>query len=314
MKKSKKVSRFLQGSVVALLVIVLIVYVYTQNDSQTVSADEESCCDFEFITDVWNNSIDSMLEGTPFGESRKAEISDELKRNSRNWRENSVTRLTEDLITIQDLAPELAGLSSNWQTTEDPKLFSDIISGFGSYHKFSDQSRLKLTSSIENLVNIVPEEQQSSLHAEMNVLTKYMASALKSTHNRHLESDQLRADLIEFKEAIFEEGFSIDTDFVENYSSCVMDLRASIDKDMRKTLSSFSSSFEDVAISIKKMDESDQDFSREISGAVTGTFINGVLLGLLDAQTSQQQGYADCRREVGMEGIIEKLTEVSVND
>ena len=274
--------------------------------------------------DVWDqirkeameDAIESMKQsaedmGMSLSDSDLDAIREKWDRETTDPAETARRFHIQNLEKIEDLAPELVGLSTTWEVTAKPEFFNSVITGLGRYHGMSQEKLSTLTGAIEKFENALGDE-LGSLHAEMDAISKYIPTFLVRVHEDYTYAKESLEDYRELKDEVEEFGLEVNVDFVEKFGSCIASVKSSIDKDVMEELSSFSTTLTRGALSVEKMRNSDQEFSAEISAAISERFTAGFLQNLITL--GDLSGFLECEEEIDREQVSKELRDAMTDE
>ena len=190
-------------------------------------------------------------------DATKDEIIDEL---IREWEEEYKKRaqIPRDVKLglafqcLEELIPELVGISTTWQTTEKTALFLIVTTALAKHYKTPDNKVEKLESLIQRLIKVVPEKNKGLLEVEMIIYAQGIVLDFKRLYDRiePISLDQM--ELLRIRDDVRSMNQNAETTEIDKFVTCVDDVRQSVDKAYIKVFSSLTRRLEKTIATVEK--------------------------------------------------------------
>lgn len=178
---------------------------------------------------------------------------------------------------LEELVPELLGISTTWKTTNPKTLFSIVTTSLARYYKTSEDGVDKLESVIERLIEVVPEDpgiHQRLLESSTWHYYRVLVLEHKALRDDIKLLDQDRIELIEIRDEVRSLNENAKTRKIDRFVSCVDDIHLWTDKEFIKLFSSLTRRLEKAVVTVEKWhSHSDETVKFEKIHSAIGTSI-----------------------------------------
>ncbi|MYI76659.1 MAG: hypothetical protein F4077_02690 [Gammaproteobacteria bacterium] len=184
-------------------------------------------------------------------------------------------RFLENLQAIEELSPDLTGISTKWELSESTNLFTDLMTGLGKYFGQTSSSSEELQKYISQLINIVSDDQESRelLLLQMDSASRMTAQHMRRISDKFLSVVEERETQWESSKVKFSEEYpNVKLNHVEEYLSCLNALSTEHNTQAGKAFSTLSQSLKNTNVAIEKLKSKEGDFSTEIVFYVADVF------------------------------------------
>ena len=190
----------------------------------------------------------------------KEEIIEELVNDwAEDYEENRSipieSRIELSLKYLEELVPELLGISTNWKTTNPNALFSIVTTSLARHYTMSEEEVDKLESVIERLIEVVPEDPGS--HQRLLVSSTWHYYRVLVLEHKALRDaikllDQDKIELIAIRDKVRSLNEKAKTRQIDRFVSCVDDIHRWTDQEFIKLFSSLTSMLEKTVATVEK--------------------------------------------------------------
>ena len=190
-------------------------------------------------------------------EATKDEIIEELVRE---WEEEYKKRaqiprdekLGWSFQYLEELIPELLGISTTWRTTKKTTLFYIVTTSLAQYYKTPEDKVEKLESLIERLIEVVPEKNQGLLGVVMVHSAEGLMLDFKLLYERIEPFDLDQMELLRIRDDVRSLNENAETKEIDRFVSCVNDVHQRIDKAYIKVFSALTRRLEKTIAAVEK--------------------------------------------------------------
>ena len=167
----------------------------------------------------------------------------------------SEVRIELALQYLEELVPELLGISTTWKTTNPKTLFSIVTTSLAGHYKTSEEGVDKLESAIERLIDVVPEDpgiHQRLLEGDTWHYYRVLVLEHKALRDDIKLLDQDKIELIEIRDEVRSLNENAKTSKIDRFVSCVDDVHRWTDKEFIKLFSSLTRRLEKAVATVEK--------------------------------------------------------------
>ncbi len=164
-------------------------------------------------------------------------------------------RIELSLQYLEELVPELLGISTTWKTTNPKTLFFIVTTSLARHYKTSEEGVNKLESAIERLIEVVPEDpgnhrrllESSTWHYYRVLLLEH-----KALRDEIKLLNQDKIELIAIRDKVRSLNEKAKTRKIDRFVSCVDDLHQWTDDEFIKLFSSLTRRLEKTVATVEK--------------------------------------------------------------
>lgn len=153
---------------------------------------------------------------------------------------------------LEELIPELVGISTTWQTTEKTALFLIVTTAIAKHYKVPEDKAEKLESVIERLIEVVPDKNQGMLGVETRHYTRGLMLQFKNVFEEIKKLDQDKMEFIKIRDEVRSLNKSAETEKIDRFVACVDDLHRRANIAYLKIFTSLTRRLEKTAATVKK--------------------------------------------------------------
>lgn len=154
---------------------------------------------------------------------------------------------------VEELIPELVGISTTWNTTESTTLFFIVTTSLAKHYKVPDDKVAKLESVIERLIEVVPEKNQGLLEVETRHYTRVLMHQFRSVFEQMKKLDQDKVELMKIRDEVQSLNANAESKKIGRFVSCVDDMHRRVNKANLKVFTSLTRRLEKTEATVKKL-------------------------------------------------------------
>lgn len=215
-------------------------------------------------------------------DATKDEIIEELVQDLAEEYEEKLKVPSEEWIELafqylEELVPELFGISTTWKTTNPKTLFSIVTTSLARHYNTSEEEVAKLESVIKRLIEVVPEDpanHQRLLETDTWHYYRVLLLVHKALRDDVKLLDQDKIELIAIRDKVRSLNENAKTRKIDRFVSCVDDIHRWTDKEFIKLFSSLTRRLEKITATVEKwLEHSDEAVRFERIHTAIGTSI-----------------------------------------
>lgn len=292
----------------SIVLATLLVYgLFAAEATDGTSTDDATSDDATESFDV-KEVVESLAKKRSASEWSRVKSFDDGGRAQEESKTNLDSRLVHGLTTIEELVPELSGISNTWETTDTSTRFADLTIALAKFHEPNGEKVDRLSEAINNLKSVVPENEQSLLKSDMSFFSKQLVENFDLVQSRLSGVTSDANVVLDLKANLLRLYPDISVGFADRFESCIDTLTDKNRKGFTKLFSAVTRRLERATKSIEKIKTSDKDFSRKARRTVMNIFPN-FIIEFANIRRSVQPTI--CYRKIDYEQILRTVRESS---